>query len=365
MNNDDKTMEFNFIKNYTKNKGNYKDSIFINKIKKEIFTSFKGRKNFKIYKIIMILILISFIIIPKIKIIIKNEIIKNYIIENTKVCICTPVKNENRYLKEYVEHYKKYGLDKIFIYDNNDINGEKLENVIGEYIKNGLVEVFDYRGNVTPLFNIMNDCYQRNYQIYDWIIFFEVDEHIYLYNYTNVKLYLQRDVFKNCEKIHLNWVHHTDNNLIYYDDRPLHVRFPEVEPNARNKVNGSVNSVKSILRGHIPNVVINCVHKLTLNLKGCDGFGNPQVIRFIDTHNSDFTYYYIDHYYSKSVEEFVEKLNKGDVLQGQRPWLKYLRLDNYFTRNNITLDKLNFIENRTHLNLTQYRIRLQELQNKK
>ena len=109
----------------------------------------------------------------------------------------------------------------------------------------------------------MNDCYKRNYQIYDWLIFFEVDEHIHLSNYTNVKLYLQRNAFKNCEIIHLNWVYHTDNNLIYYDNRPLKIRFPEVEPNARNNFNKRRSCVKSILRGHIPNVFIHCVHKLT------------------------------------------------------------------------------------------------------
>jgi hypothetical protein len=194
--------------------------------------------------------------------------------------------------------------------------------------------------------------------LFDWIIFFEVDEHIHLSNYTNVKLFLQRDVFKNCEIIRLNWVQHTDNNLIYYDNRPLHIRFPELEPYARNNINGSRNFVKSILRGHIPNIVINCVHTLTKKLKACNGFGNPQVIHKSTTPNSDFRFYYIDHYYSKSVEEFVEKLNKGDVIQGQKDSFKYLRVNSYFNRNKLTLEKLNFIENHTKLNLSQFKVRL-------
>jgi hypothetical protein len=318
--------------------------------------------NFKIIHLFKIIIILILIFISKI---IKKEIIESRIIENTKICICTPAKDENRYLKEYVEHYKNYGVDKIFIYDNNNVNGERLENVIGEYIKKGFVKVFDYRGKISSLYNIMNDCYQRNYQIYDWLIFFEVDEYIHLSNYTNVKLYLQRDVFKNCEIIRLNWVHHTDNNLIYYDNRPLHIRFPEVEPNARNNDNRSRSCVKSILRGHIPNVIINCVHKLTKKLKGCNGFGNPEVINGIKTNNSDFRFYYIDHYYSKSVEELVEKLNKGDVFKGQNIAFKYIRINSYFKRNNITFEKISFIENHTKLNLTKYKIKLQQLSNEK
>ena len=291
---------------------------------------------------------------------IKKEIDKFSIIKNTKVCICTPVKNENRYIKEYVEHYKKFGVDKIFLYDNNEVDGERLENVIGEYIKKGLVEVFDYRGKKTPVFHIMNDCYQRNYQIYDWLIFFEVDEYIHISNYTNVKFYLRRDAFKNCEIIHLNWVIHTDNNLIYYDNRPLQVRFPEVEPNARNNVKRSKSFVKSILRGHIPNFFITSVHRLNkkLKLKRCNGFGNPEVFRGITTNNSDFRFYYIDHYFSKSLEEFVEKINKGDVLSGQSIQFKYVRVGAYFTTNKITFEKINFIENHTKLNLTIFKVRL-------
>jgi hypothetical protein len=192
----------------------------------------------------------------------------------------------------------------------------------------------------------MNDCYQRYYQIYNWLIFFEVDEYIHLSNYTNIKFYLQRNTFKNCEIIHLNWVYHTDNNLIYYDNRPLHIRFPEVEPNAKNNVKGSKNCVKSILRGHIPNVVINSVHVLNkkIKLKRCNGFGNPEVFHGIKTYNSDFRFYYIDHYYSKSLEEFIEKINKGDVIQGQSISFKYLRIN----------------ENHTKLNLTKFKARLKK-----
>ena len=40
--------------------------------------------------------------------------------KNTKICICTLGKEENRYIREYVQHYKDYGVDKIYLYDNND-----------------------------------------------------------------------------------------------------------------------------------------------------------------------------------------------------------------------------------------------------
>ena len=53
--------------------------------------------------------------------------------DDIKVCLCTIGKEENLYVREYVEHYKKYNIDKIFIYDNNEINGEKFEEVLNDY----------------------------------------------------------------------------------------------------------------------------------------------------------------------------------------------------------------------------------------
>ena len=129
-----------------------------------------------------------------------------------------------------------------------------------------------------------------------------------------------------------------------------------MEPNLKNNVNKSKSLVKSIIRGHIPNIRINSVHKLNKKLKRCNGFGNPEIFRGIYT--SDFRFYYIDHYYFKSLEEFVEKINKGDVLHGQKTSFKYLRVGFYFYKNKITLEKINFIENHTKLNLAQFKVRL-------
>ena len=50
-----------------------------------------------------------------------------------KICICTIVKQENKYILEYIEYYKNFGVDKIYIYDNNNINGEYFDNIILDY----------------------------------------------------------------------------------------------------------------------------------------------------------------------------------------------------------------------------------------
>ena len=222
-----------------------------------------------------------------------------------KVCLCTPVKKENNYIREFIQHYKGYGVDKIFFYDNNDLNGEKLEDITEDYIKNGDIEISNFRGKKKAELEMLNDCYLKNYMNYDWLIFFEADEFIYLKNYQNIKNYLKNNKFNKCQRIQLNWIFHTDNNLLYYDNRTLKIRFPEREKKARGVKTGDWNGIKSILKGKIHNIKIECVHTLNHKLKSCDGFGNHKKIEGIITKPADFEYYYIDHYYCKSTEEFI------------------------------------------------------------
>ena len=271
----------------------------------------------------------------------------------TKVCVCTLGKDENRYIREFVQHYEKYGIDKIFLYDNNDVNGEKFEEVINDYIQKGFVEVLNWRGKYQALMQIMNDCYQRNYETYDWLIFYEIDEYIHLYNYTNVKPFLNQATFNECQVIYLNLVCHTDNNLLYYDNRSLAERFPNKVP--KYKKGGYRLEIKSILRGHIPNITVKSNHLCNKKLINCNGYGNRNKY-YYDTFSSqnDYRHFYIDHYYSKSTEEFITKVNKGD------PYINTLKfvmgkVDKYFSQSEITKEKLDFIENKTGLNLSIYR----------
>ena len=55
-------------------------------------------------------------------------------------------KRENQYIKEYVNHYKDIGYNHIFLYDNNEINGERFEDVIKDEIMYYFVTIINLRG---------------------------------------------------------------------------------------------------------------------------------------------------------------------------------------------------------------------------
>ena len=139
-------------------------------------------------------------------------------------------------------------MDKIFIYDNNDINGEHFENILSNYISNKFVEIINFRGINYSQMEILNNCYKRNYLIYVWFIMFDMDEYINLKFFKNIKNYLNNERFKNCQVIYFFRAFHSDNIKLYYENKTLFKRFPKSIYN--------VFSVKSILKGHIQNLIV-------------------------------------------------------------------------------------------------------------
>jgi len=193
---------------------------------------------------------------------------------------------------------------------------------------------------------MFENCYLNNNKNYDWLIFYDLDEFIHLKNYSNIKDFLYQKKFNKCQSIYLNWILHTDNNLIYYDNRSLYERFPEVYFN-KNFCRG-----KTIIRGNLGRIKIESTHTLNRRIGRCNGFGEKFITSNINCKIPDYKYYFIDHFHSKSTEEFINKINKGDCVFGNNNIYKYSRINFYFHFNKITLEKINFIALKTGLNIS-------------
>ena len=261
-----------------------------------------------------------------------------------KVCLCTIGNFENNYIIEFVSHYFNYGVDKIFLYDNNDINGEIFDNILYNFIKISFIKIINYRGQKRKQLEIFEKCYKENSNSYDWLIFYDIDEFINLKDYSNIKDFLKQKKFNKCQSIYLNWVLHTDNNLLYYDNRTLYRRFPEVY------INKDFCRGKTIIKGNLTNITIQSTHTLDNTIGRCNGFGKRITTLGINCRKSDNKYNYIDHFHTKSTEEFINKINKGDAVFGEDKNNTYSRIKFYFGINKITLEKINLIKQKTGLN---------------
>ena len=267
------------------------------------------------------------------------------------ICICTLGKLENKYAREFVEFYKNIGIDKIILYDNNDIDGEKFEYVLSDYIDSKFVEIKNYRGQDAIQLKSINDCINQYRKQYDWFMIVDMDEFLHLKE-NNINDFLSNDRFKNCNVININWRHHSDSDQLYYRNESLFKRFPDI-------VYRDPETVKSFIRS--PNKTVNIWnhHVLRYNDSCCLANGSTilenDFISGIQIRSPDYKDYYIDHFYTKSAEEYLEKKNRGDCFFGKDRRINLDAISIFFCFNKITLEKIVFFENRTGLNLSKFR----------
>ena len=270
-----------------------------------------------------------------------NTIEYSSIIYNT--ILCTIVKNENLYIKEFVEHYLAIGINKIIVYDNNEEKGEKLNQILKNYIKKGYIDIINFRGKRAAQMLSFNDCYSNNQNLYDWIMFFDIDEFLILNEYKNINNFLRNKKFKLCDVIQINWVIFDDNDLISYDNRPLNIRFtrPLYTQIMENRY------VKSISRTYI-NLKWVDPHSPTVDFNVCNVDGKRIINKSVMFKNialeSKLKKPYLKHFKYKTVEEYYgDKLNKGDVYYKEIKWEFYIDKKYFFQINKRTREKEDII----------------------
>ena len=276
----------------------------------------------------------------------------NFIKKNkTMTSICLIVKQENRYIKEFINYYRKLKINKIFIYDNNDLNGENLEDILSKYIKYNFVEIINYRGKYKPQKQAYNNCYINNNKDYNWMAFYDADEYLYINNYTNINKFLSLPQFKNCSSILINWKYYGDNDNIFYEPRPLQQRF--TKPfyfNINNKRNIYFYCAgKSIVRSSLNLTWAHFPHYLK-NKPMCRPSGEILKNYFSPPNYSKA---YIKHYATKSTEEFIERIIRGAVLtkNTSKKYIIYRIKYYYFLFNNLNSEKKNFFERKLNISL--------------
>lgn len=266
-----------------------------------------------------------------------------------KLLLVAIVKNENRYLNEWVDYHYNLGFDKIVICDNNDIDGE--------VIKNKKVIVEDFRGKhesgyVNGVLHsgiqgaAYNYCYKKYSNDYDWIAFFDIDEFLTLRDGLQLKDFLKNT--DNISQIYISSKTYGDNNNLVYKKKPVTERFTTpVKQTGYCDNKYDFNPFKSIIKTKQKFIKILCHGSI------CCG-------RTINTNYETIPNYYIlytlipgvydnmyiKHYETKSTFEFFERhLNKTSATGIE---LKHNNINNlynkYFTYNEWTIDKFNIIK---------------------
>ena len=228
-----------------------------------------------------------------------------------KIAICAIGRNENRYAREWVEHYKKIGVSKIFIYDNYFGDEIPLAETLKDYVEKGFVEITDIHDQKNKQMPAYEHCYRKHGNEYAWIGFLDLDE--YLRWEGRKKIESMFAPYVKGDTLLINWRLFTDNGLVHYDDRPLSVRFTEVMPLDKHvKYDFPENDhVKCFVRGGLGEVKFPSPHHPDKSLTAINTRGEV-VKNYAFCKPFDHSVMRLDHYWTKTAEEWItRKLRRG------------------------------------------------------
>ena len=234
----------------------------------------------------------------------------------TKVALCCIGKCENKYIVEFLSHYKRIGFSHVYLYDNNDIDGERFEDVVKDFIDEGFITLVDYRGRKACQFDAYNDCYEKITKDgkYEWVAFFDCDEFLTLVKHENISDFIEQKCFNDTAIIHVNWMCYGSNGKKKYEDKPVQERFPDpIMPlDFKKDLPFSENChIKSIIRRNMGIKFTNNPHTPTtpgIRSRNASGILTKSYSPWSET---DFTTAYLKHYVTKSYEEWIWKVERG------------------------------------------------------
>lgn len=216
--------------------------------------------------------------------------------------ICLLIKDEGEYLEEWLDWHSAVGFDHFYIYDNG--SNPPIKNFIPDKYKN-MCTVVDF--NVRSL-RVQVDAYTHCLKSYGdenkWIAFIDTDEFIRITDSrTNIKDFLQR--FENVDAIVLKWIVYGADGQYKKDSRPVRERFkkivwyPENLPACKCIINPK--NTKS-MTAHIP---VQTGHPLIM----VNEYGETVTNILSEKVSCDLIA--VDHYFTRSLEEWEEKISRG------------------------------------------------------
>lgn len=259
-----------------------------------------------------------------------------------KVMLCCIGRQENDYIREFVDYYRRIGVTNICLYDNNMDGEDDFNDAIGDYIKSGFVILKDFRNMLPPVqFIAYNECYEEYKNDYDWFLFFDIDEFMFINQDDSIKSYLSREMFKNYDVIHINWLNFGDGGMTRPDGRPVLERFIDpLDINMCTDYNFPDNfHIKSIVRGGLEYMKFESTpHTPNISTKKCcNSTGLPH------EYNSPFAPYDyrlagLRHFTTKTADEYAKKVKKGFCDGNKRGKESLIEL--FFKRNEPTKEKV-------------------------
>ena len=181
--------------------------------------------------------------------------------------------------------------------------------------------------------------YNENKHLYDWILFCDIDEFLIIENYNTIDEFIKSNSeFNKYDAIAICWKIYDDNDLVYYENKPVMERFTR-----QTKYDKNNTQVKSLISCRINKKISLCAHGAN-NIKYCDVLGNELMNIKLPRIGKEYIHKecWLNHYRFKTIEEFI--LSKYKNFNQENIKSKYIDFEHFFLVNEVTQEKVNVIK---------------------
>ncbi len=137
-----------------------------------------------------------------------------------ELSIAAMFQNEASRLKEWIEYHRIVGVEHFYLY--NDRSTDNWQDIIAPYVKEGLIEIFNwpvppqdsyYSSYCTTQVNIYKDALTRAENVSEWLALIDLDEFILPMKESSTIQECLNKFFADAGGIYINWRHFGTNNV--------------------------------------------------------------------------------------------------------------------------------------------------------
>ncbi len=227
--------------------------------------------------------------------------------------ICAIAKNEEPYIKEWLDHHFKIGFEHIYLLDNND-DEIKLELFLSDYNLRNRITIIGFN-RIKPSFQSAAYHYcMLNYGFETkWMAFIDIDEFFILKKHDDINIFLKS--YNKYPSIIVSWVTFGSNGQVYKKEGGVLERFPLPAREGR-KIDSANIAFKSLVQTICYTTHFDCVlyaHRWNFPI-----FNEHGKRIFGGLTKQSIDYIALNHYYTKSYEEFVSRVKSGDACNNKK-----------------------------------------------
>ena len=253
----------------------------------------------------------------------KDESKKKY-----KVSICAIFRNEAPYLKEWIEFHKIVGVEHFYIYNN--YSDDNYAEVLQPYVEDGVIDLIEWPYEQGQM-KAYQDCLEKYSEETKWIGFIDLDEYVVPVKYDSIYEFLSK-FEKNRPSVLIYWrLFGTSGKLDRDRDTLITEEFTSCWPKYDTVGKCFFNTKYKYVFDQKNNTDM---HSFWGTYNGVQmppvNFEDRVVLRNINkVHTDDFPIQ-INHYFTKSYQEYLEKVSRGDAFFALNP-----RNEAYFYRHDM------------------------------